>query len=52
MNPETEQLLHSLGAITANEVPISLEEAAIAYLGERGERPTLLQSTMETEEAQ
>jgi ABC-2 type transport system ATP-binding protein len=48
MNPETEQLLHSLGAISTNEVAISLEEAAIAYLGERGERPTLLQATEPT----
>jgi len=43
--PETPQVLASLGALSISELPLSLEDAVIAYLGERGEKPSLLQST-------
>jgi len=42
--PELEQLVASLGAQAVTEVALSLEDAVIAYLGERGEKPSLLQS--------
>lgn len=46
---QTEQVIHALGALAINEIPLSLEDAVISYLGDRGQRPTLLQATQETE---
>jgi hypothetical protein len=43
--PATEELLKSLGAMSVEELPMSLEDIVIAYLGERGERMSLLQKT-------
>lgn len=44
---ETERELQQLGALSIEEQPVSLEEAVIAYLGERGQRQSLLQQTQE-----
>lgn len=48
-NPDvqTERAVAELGAISIEEQPISLEEAVIAYLGERGRQESLLQETQE-----
>lgn len=43
--PRADQIISSLGAMSTEELPLSLEEAVIAYLGQRGEKGTLLQST-------
>jgi ABC-2 type transport system ATP-binding protein len=41
------QLAQSLGALSADESPLSLEDPVIAYLGKRGEQASLLQKTTE-----
>ena len=41
-NAETERLLGALGAQRVEEVPLSLEDAFISYLGERGEKSFFL----------
>jgi ABC-2 type transport system ATP-binding protein len=43
--PDEEQIIESLGAISVEELPLTLEDAVIAYLGHRGETASLLQST-------
>jgi ABC-2 type transport system ATP-binding protein len=40
--PETEKLVASLGAMSAEEMALSLEDSVIAYLGDRGEKAALL----------
>jgi len=42
-----EQIVSTLGAVSADQTPLSLEEAVVAYLGDRGERVSLLQQTQE-----
>jgi ABC-2 type transport system ATP-binding protein len=48
-NPDadTDRAIAELGAISVEEQSISLEEAVIAYLGQRGQRESLLQQTQE-----
>jgi ABC-2 type transport system ATP-binding protein len=48
---ETRRALRSLGAQTVDEVPLSLEEALIGYLGERGEKHFFLEDTIALEQA-
>ena len=40
---ETDRVLHALGAERVEPVPLSLEDAFISYLGERGEKSFFLQ---------
>ncbi len=42
---ETTTLLRSLSPTTISEIPLSLEDALIGYLGDRGERAFFLQDT-------
>lgn len=44
---DTDRAIADLGATSIEEHPISLEEAVIAYLGDRGQRESLLQQTLE-----
>jgi ABC-2 type transport system ATP-binding protein len=46
---EAEQALAAMGALSISETPLSLEDAVIAYLGDRGKLLSLLQKTRETE---
>lgn len=46
-DPETDRAIANLGPITIEDQSLSLEDAVIAYLGERGERESLLQQTQE-----
>jgi ABC-2 type transport system ATP-binding protein len=48
VGPETEKIIASLGAISASETALSLEDAAIAYLGRRGEQMSLLSAIEES----
>jgi ABC-2 type transport system ATP-binding protein len=50
-NAESDGAVTGLGAAAIEEVPLSLEDAVVAYLGDRGERTSLLQATRETEVA-
>ena len=52
-NPDAESdgVIARLGARSVEDVPLSLEDAVVAYLGERGERPSLLQVTQTAEVA-
>jgi ABC-2 type transport system ATP-binding protein len=43
-NEQTEAILDSLGASRVEKVPLSLEEAFIAYMGERGEKSFFLEN--------
>jgi ABC-2 type transport system ATP-binding protein len=43
--PQVDPIISLLGAVSIDELPLSLEDAVIAYLGHRGEKTTLLQST-------
>jgi ABC-2 type transport system ATP-binding protein len=42
---QTQQRLHSLGALVVDEQPMSLEDALIAYVGRQGEKSLLLHSS-------
>jgi ABC-2 type transport system ATP-binding protein len=44
---ELRRMLTNLGAISIEETAVSLEDAVIAYLGDRGERLSLLEKTQE-----
>jgi len=46
-SPQTERSLSELGALGIEEQPLSLEDAVVAYLGDRGQRQSLLQQTQE-----
>jgi ABC-2 type transport system ATP-binding protein len=43
--PDTRKVIDKLGIVGIEESALSLEDAAIAYLGERGERSSLLAAT-------
>jgi ABC-2 type transport system ATP-binding protein len=47
-NEETGRAIAELGAMSSEEQSLSLEDAVLAYLGERGQRESLLQQTQET----
>ncbi len=51
VDDETRQLIHGLGAQSVEEIPLSLEEALIGYLGERGEGHFFLEDTTTLDEA-
>lgn len=46
-SPDTKRLLNSLGPERIEEVPVSLEDAFISFLGERGERSFFLSDERE-----
>ena len=46
---ESDRALRAMGAISIEESPVSLEDAVVGYLGERGEKASLLQQTREAE---
>jgi ABC-2 type transport system ATP-binding protein len=48
-NAVSDQIIARLGAIDVEDLPLSLEDAVVAYLGDRGDRPSLLQQTREAE---
>ena len=50
-NEATERMLHQLGAERIEHVPLSLEDALISYLGERGEKSFFLEEPKEKEQA-
>jgi ABC-2 type transport system ATP-binding protein len=50
-NDETQKVLHSLGALSVEEVPVSFNEAMIGYLGERGRQPFFFEDTTLLEKA-
>jgi ABC-2 type transport system ATP-binding protein len=45
----TQQTLHSLGASSVEEVPVSFNDAMIGYLGDRGEQGFFLEDTTQLE---
>jgi len=45
--PESEKLIASLAPLSVAELPLSLEDAVIAYLGRRGEQASLLETIQE-----
>jgi ABC-2 type transport system ATP-binding protein len=45
----TMQTLHSLGASSVEEVPVSFSDAMIGYLGDRGEQSFFLEDTTQLE---
>jgi ABC-2 type transport system ATP-binding protein len=47
ISPETEQIIASLGAVSGNESALTLEDAVIAYLGDRSRQISLLEKTRE-----
>jgi ABC-2 type transport system ATP-binding protein len=46
---EARQMLNTMGALSVDEVPLSLEEALMGYLGERGEKKFFLEDTIALE---
>jgi hypothetical protein len=45
--PETEQAITTLGPSSTTESPLTLEDAVIAYLGDRTKQMSLLRETQE-----